>query len=112
MQLPSCDMQRASVTKGGVCEGRQADGTIFNQLPRIRCTLLNSDQATLVDVMKKHNEFLNSITCGKIIDLLTYPATYRSAVAESQNVRPANSRANPPASRCYRTRDMQQIDMW
>jgi hypothetical protein len=44
----------------------------FNQLPRIPCTLRNSEQATLVDVMKKQNGIsqfnLNNITFGKIID--------------------------------------------
>jgi hypothetical protein len=45
----------------------------FNQLLRIQCTLRNSEQATLVDVMKKQNGIsqfnLNNINFGKIIDI-------------------------------------------
>jgi hypothetical protein len=45
----------------------------FNQLPRIRCMLRNSEQATLVDVIKKQDGIsqfnLNNITFGKIVDI-------------------------------------------
>jgi hypothetical protein len=53
--------------------GQQMVNDYFNQLPRIRCTLRNSEQATLVNVIKKQNGIsqfnLNNITIRKIIDI-------------------------------------------
>ena len=83
----------------------------FNQLPRIRCTLRNSERATLVDVMKKQDGMsqfiLNNITSGKIIDLRL------RITVQSQNVDTLNcpSRQLPVESSCISLVLLAQISL-